>query len=70
MHTPTVLGWLGLWGCTSPETGDTGGPGSCEEGLQAGYCAPDFELPEASGQQVALSDHAGRIVLLASETLW
>ena len=39
----------------------------CEAGYEVGLCAPDFALPEASGEPIALSDYAGSVVLLASE---
>ena len=65
---------LALSACmdTSDEVreGDTGSEFTCVEGLLEGECAPDFMLPEASGAEVALSDHAGDVVLVASEAMW
>ena len=66
---------VGMMACTDPSAAsaptDTGAAQApCTEGLVEGECAPDFMLPEASGVEVALSDHAGSIVLVASEALW
>lgn len=34
------------------------------EGMQTGAAAPDFSLPDVTGQTVSLSDYAGTPVLL------
>ena len=70
-----TTGIAGVTACAepaeAPPLADTGqAPEPCNEGLVEGECAPDFTLPEASGAEVALSDHAGSIVLVASEALW
>jgi len=38
--------------------------GSEPEGIQTGAAAPDFSLPDVTGQTVSLSDYAGTPVLL------
>ena len=38
--------------------------GSEPEGMQTGAAAPDFSLPDVTGQTVSLSDYAGTPVLL------
>ena len=71
----TIASIVGMAACTAPaeapleaDTGEAIEP--CNEGLVEGECAPDFTLPEASGAEISLSDHAGSIVLVASEALW
>lgn len=69
-----LISVVGLPACTATEPletsdGDTAG-WTCEEGYQVGDCSPDFALPEASGEEVSLSDYSGSVVLLASEALW
>ena len=55
----------------SPEAKETGDESqACAEGFYEGDCAPDFTLPEASGDPLALSDHAGDVVVVASEAMW
>lgn len=43
---------------------------SCRVGVAEGQCAPEFELPDADGQLVRLSDHAGRRVMLIGSAFW
>ena len=42
----------------------------CLLGYETGLCAPDFTMPEASGEPVNLFEQRGNIVLVASEAIW
>jgi hypothetical protein len=74
MHAVALIGLIGLCACPSTDT-DVKGQGNphpkgCVEGFESGECAPDFILPEASGDTFTLSDSRGSVVLLASEAIW
>ena len=42
----------------------------CLLGYETDLCAPDFTMPEASGEPVNLYEQRGNIVLVASEAIW
>ena len=56
-----------LTGCTVP--GSTG-TDPLKEGFAIGEVAPDFTLPDASGEPVSLSDYLGQRVIVVGTASW
>lgn len=42
----------------------------CVEGFGVGDCAPDFTLPDHSGEPESLSDHSGQRVIVIGTSMW
>jgi hypothetical protein len=42
----------------------------CVTGLKVGQCPPEFSLPDAVGEPVALSTYIGRPVAVVGSSLW
>jgi len=42
----------------------------CSIGVQVGQCAPDFQLVNAAGESVSLSDHVGAPALIVGTAAW
>jgi len=56
--------------CTTADESLGTDSNGCVIGYEAGLCAPDFTMPEASGEPVNLFALRGNIVLVASEVTW
>lgn len=67
---PLIL--LGACTAAAPNRVPTPQPtdGSCLEGLDVGDCAPDFELLNADGTPVRLSEQFGSRVVVVGSSLW
>lgn len=70
-----LLGMLGCAGPTPPDAEQLDGPAACPpEDCATGYlegdCLPDFSERDADGEEVALCDFSGDVVLVASEAMW
>lgn len=53
-------------GCMPGDTGATDAP----VGVALGDCAEDFQLLDQDGMEVALYDHAGKVILLDLSAMW
>ena len=74
LHLPPLIAPLVLVACDgapskpTPST-DVCGP-DAPRGLEIGDCAPEFALPDATGELVALSSMRGRVALVDISAVW
>jgi|GEM_PF-4352977 len=75
-----MIPWMMIWACTgpSPDSGalDSGSPQAepcgegAEVGLEVGQCAPEFTLPDQSGESFSLSSLRGKVALVDISAVW